>query len=261
MKKLVLMRHGESTWNLENRFTGWKDVDLTERGVMEARRAGRLLHDEGFDFDLAYTSVLTRAIRTLWLAQEEMDRRWIPVVKHWRLNERHYGALQGLNKAETAAQFGDEQVLVWRRSYDVPPPALMRDDERNPAHDPRYSALLPEELPLTECLKDTVLRVVPYWQMEIAPQVRAGKRVIVAAHGNSLRALIKHLDHVTDEAIVGLNIPTAVPLVYELTDDLKPIRNYYLGDPGEIAKAAAAIADQGKAKQSRRSGYEPTGAQ
>jgi len=261
MKKLVLMRHGESTWNLENRFTGWKDVDLTERGVMEARRAGRLLHDEGFDFDLAYTSVLTRAIRTLWLAQEEMDRRWIPVVKHWRLNERHYGALQGLNKAETAAQFGDEQVLVWRRSYDVPPPALMRDDERNPALDPRYSALLPEELPLTECLKDTVLRVVPYWQMEIAPQVRAGKRVIVAAHGNSLRALIKHLDHVTDEAIVGLNIPTAVPLVYELTDELKPIRNYYLGDPGEIAKAAAAIADQGKTKQSGRSGYEPPGAQ
>ena len=248
MKKLVLMRHGESTWNLENRFTGWKDVDLTEKGVIEAGRAGRLLRDEGFDFDLAYTSVLTRAIRTLWLAQEEMDRRWIPVVKHWRLNERHYGALEGLNKAETAAKYGDEQVLVWRRSYDVPPPALTRDDERNPAHDPRYSALLSEELPLTECLKDTVLRVVPYWQMEIAPQVRAGKRVIVAAHGNSLRALVKHLDHVTDDAIVGLNIPTAVPLVYELTDDLKPIRNYYLGDPGEIAKAAAAIAAQGKAK-------------
>lgn len=248
MKKLVLMRHGESTWNLENRFTGWKDVDLTEKGVIEAGRAGRLLREEGFDFDLAYTSVLTRAIRTLWLAQEEMDRRWIPVVKHWRLNERHYGALEGLNKAETAAKYGDEQVLVWRRSYDVPPPALTRDDERNPAHDPRYSALLSEELPLTECLKDTVLRVVPYWQMEIAPQVRAGKRVIVAAHGNSLRALVKHLDHVTDDAIVGLNIPTAVPLVYELTDDLKPIRNYYLGDPGEIAKAAAAITAQGKAK-------------
>ena len=248
MKKLVLMRHGESTWNLENRFTGWKDVDLTEKGVEEARRAGRLLRDVGLDFDLAYTSLLTRAIRTLWLAQEEMDRRWIPVVKHWRLNERHYGALQGLNKTETAAKFGDEQVLVWRRSYDVPPPALDRDDERNPARDPRYASLLPEELPLTECLKDTVLRVVPYWQIEIAPQVRAGKQVIIAAHGNSLRALIKHLDHVSDDAIVSLNIPTAAPLVYELTDDLKPIRNYYLGDQTEIAKAQAAVANQGKAK-------------
>jgi 2,3-bisphosphoglycerate-dependent phosphoglycerate mutase len=251
MKKLVLMRHGESTWNLENRFTGWKDVDLTEKGVDEARRAGRLLREEGVDFDFAYTSLLTRAIRTLWLAQEEMDRRWIPVVKHWRLNERHYGALQGLNKAETATKFGDEQVLVWRRSYDIPPPALTRDDEHNPALDPRYSSLLAEELPLTECLKDTVERVVPYWQMEIAPRVRAGSRVIVAAHGNSLRALIKHLDHVTDEAIVGLNIPTAVPLVYELTDDLKPIRNYYLGDQGEIAKAQAAVANQGNALRTR----------
>ncbi len=248
MKKLVLMRHGESTWNLENRFTGWKDVDLTEKGVEEARRAGRVLRDEGIDFDLAYTSLLTRAIRTLWLAQEEMDRRWVPVVKHWRLNERHYGALQGLNKTETAAKFGDGQVLVWRRSYDVPPPALSRDDERNPARDLRYATLLPEELPLTECLKDTVARVVPYWQMEIAPQVRAGKKVIVAAHGNSLRALIKHLDLVADEAIVGLNIPTAVPLVYELTDDLKPIRNYYLGDQHEIAAAQAAVANQGKTK-------------
>ncbi len=248
MKKLILMRHGESVWNLENRFTGWKDVDLTEKGVEEARRAGRVLRDNGVDFDLAYTSLLTRAIRTLWLTQEEMDRRWVPVVKHWRLNERHYGALQGLNKAETAAKFGDEQVLVWRRSYDVPPPALSRDDERNPAHDLRYATLLPEELPLTECLKDTVVRVVPYWQMEIAPQVRAGKKVIVAAHGNSLRALIKHLDLVTDKAIVGLNIPTAVPLVYELTDDLKPIRNYYLGDQHEIAAAQVAVANQGKAK-------------
>jgi 2,3-bisphosphoglycerate-dependent phosphoglycerate mutase len=248
MKKLVLMRHGESTWNLENRFTGWKDVDLTEKGVEEARRAGRLLRDEGYDFDLAYTSLLTRAIRTLWLAQEEMDRRWIPVVKHWRLNERHYGALQGLDKAETAAKFGEEQVLVWRRSYDVPPPALTSDDERNAARDPRYANLLPEEVPLTECLKDTVVRVVPYWQMEIAPQLRAGQRVIIAAHGNSLRALIKHLDHMSDEAIVGLNIPTAVPLVYELTDDLKPIRNYYLGDQNEIAKAQAAVAAQGKKK-------------
>jgi 2,3-bisphosphoglycerate-dependent phosphoglycerate mutase len=248
MKKLVLMRHGESTWNLENRFTGWKDVDLTAKGVEEAQRAGRLLKEVGLDFDLAYTSFLTRAIRTLWLAQEEMDRRWIPVIKHWRLNERHYGALQGLDKAETAAKFGEEQVHAWRRSYDVPPPALGRDDERSPVHDPRYASLLPEELPLTECLKDTVARVIPYWQMEIAPQVRAGKRVIVAAHGNSLRALIKHLDHISDDAIVGLNVPTAVPLVYELTDDLKPIRNYYLGDQSEIAKAQAAVANQGKAK-------------
>ena len=248
MKKLVLMRHGESTWNLENRFTGWKDVELTEKGVEEARQAGRLLRAEGVDFDLAYTSLLTRAIRTLWLTQEEMELQWVPVVKHWRLNERHYGALQGLNKAETAAKFGDEQVLLRRRSYDVPPPALTRDDQRNPAKDPRYSSLLSEELPLSECLKDTVLRVVPYWQMEIAPQVRAGKRVIIAAHGNSLRALIKHLDHVSDEAIVGLNIPTAVPLVYELTDDLRPIRNYYLGDQSEIAKAQAAVANQGRAK-------------
>ena len=248
MKKLVLMRHGESTWNLENRFTGWKDVDLTEKGVDDARRAGRLLKSNGLDFDLAYTSLLTRAIRTLWLAQEVMDRRWVPVVKHWRLNERHYGALEGLNKAETAAKFGDEQVHIWRRSYDIPPPALACDDERVPALDPRYATLLPEELPLTECLKDTVLRVVPYWQMEIAPQVRAGKQVIIVAHGNSLRALIKHLDHVSDEAIVGLNIPTAAPLVYELSDDLRPIRNYYLGDQSEIAKAQAAVVNQGRAK-------------
>jgi 2,3-bisphosphoglycerate-dependent phosphoglycerate mutase len=248
MKKLVLMRHGESTWNLENRFTGWKDVDLTDKGVEEARRAGRLLREAGMEFSLAYTSLLTRAIRTLWLAQEEMGRQWIPVVKHWRLNERHYGALQGLNKAETAAKFGDNQVHVWRRSYDVPPPALASADERSPAGDPRYSTLLPEELPLTECLKDTVARVVPYWQMEIAPQVRAGKVVIIAAHGNSLRALIKHLDHISDSEIVGLNIPTAVPLVYELSDDLRPIRNYYLGDQEEVAKAQAAVANQGKAK-------------
>ncbi len=248
MKKLVLMRHGESTWNLENRFTGWKDVDLTDKGVEEARRAGRLLREAGIEFDLAYTSLLTRAIRTLWLAQEEMGCQWIPVVKHWRLNERHYGALQGLNKAETAAKFGDDQVHVWRRSYDVPPPALAAGDERSPAGDPRYSTLLPEELPLTECLKDTVARVVPYWQMEIAPQVRAGKVVIIAAHGNSLRALIKHLDHISDNDIVGLNIPTAVPLVYELSDDLRPIRNYYLGDQAEVAKAQASVANQGKAK-------------
>lgn len=248
MKKLVLMRHGESAWNLENRFTGWVDVDLTDKGVDEARRAGRLLKSEGYQLDLAYTSLLTRAIRTLWLAQEELDRRWMPVIKHWRLNERHYGALQGLNKAETAAKFGEEQVLVWRRSYDVPPPAMALDDAGHPSRDARYASLLKEELPCTECLKDTVERVVPYWQMEIAPQVRAGKNVIVAAHGNSLRALIKHLDNISDHEIVGLNIPTAVPLVYELTDDLQPIRNYYLGDQAEIAKAQAAVAAQGRAK-------------
>lgn len=248
MKKLVLMRHGESAWNLENRFTGWVDVDLTDKGVEEARRAGRLLKSEGYELDLAYTSLLTRAIRTLWLAQEELDRRWMPVIKHWRLNERHYGALQGLNKAETAARFGEEQVLVWRRSYDVPPPAMAPDDAGHPSRDARYASLLKEELPCTECLKDTVERVVPYWQMEIAPQVRAGKNVIVAAHGNSLRALIKHLDKISDAEIVGLNIPTAVPLVYELTDDLQPIRNYYLGDQAEIAKAQAAVAAQGRAK-------------
>jgi 2,3-bisphosphoglycerate-dependent phosphoglycerate mutase len=248
MKKLVLMRHGESAWNLENRFTGWTDVDLTERGIDEAKRAGQLLRAEGYDFDLAYTSLLSRAIRTLWIAQEEMDRRWLPVIKHWRLNERHYGALQGLNKAETAAKFGESQVLAWRRSYDVPPPALEAKDERNAAFDIRYQNLLSEEVPLTECLKDTVERVVPYWQIEIAPQIRAGKRVIVAAHGNSLRALVKHLDGLSDDAIVALNIPTAVPLVYELTDDLKPIRHYYLGDEAEIAKAQAAVAAQGKSK-------------
>lgn len=248
MKKLVLMRHGESTWNLENRFTGWKDVPLTDKGIEEGRRAGRVLRDEGFAIDLAYTSLLTRAIHTLWLAQEEMDRRWLPVIKHWRLNERHYGALQGLNKAETATKFGEEQVLIWRRSYDIAPPSLTVEDERNPARDARYAGLLSEELPLTECLKDTVNRVVPYWQIEIAPQVRAGKCVIVAAHGNSLRALIKHLDGVGDDAIVGVNVPTGVPLVYELTDELKPIRHYYLGNQDEIAHAQAAVANQGKAK-------------
>jgi 2,3-bisphosphoglycerate-dependent phosphoglycerate mutase len=247
MKKLVLMRHGESTWNLDNRFTGWTDVDLTEKGIQEAIQAARLLKLEHLDFDLAYTSVLSRAIRTLWIAQEELDRRWIPVIKHWRLNERHYGALQGLNKAETAAKFGEEQVLIWRRSYDVPPPALAADDDRHPSKDLRYASLLAEELPLTECLKDTVERVVPYWQIEIAPHIRAGRHVIIAAHGNSLRALIKHLDHVSDKEIVGLNIPTAVPLVYELTDELEPIRSYYLGDEAEIAKAQAAVAAQGRA--------------
>jgi len=244
MKKLVLMRHGESAWNLANRFTGWTDVDLTEHGVAEAQRAGNLLKAEGLDFDLAYTSLLTRAIRTLWFVQEALDRRWIPVIKHWRLNERHYGALQGLSKAETAAKFGAEQVLVWRRSYDTPPPALSADDPRYEAKDVRYASLLPEEIPLTECLKDTVARVVPYWQLEIAPQIHAGKCVIIAAHGNSLRALIKHLDHVSDVDIVNLNIPTAVPLVYELTDDLKPICHYYLGNPADIASAAVAVAAQ-----------------
>ncbi len=248
MKKLVLMRHGESKWNLDNRFTGWVDVDLTEKGAAEARRAGEVLKSEGYDFDIGYSSLLTRAIRTLWIAQEVLDRRWIPVVRHWRLNERHYGALQGLNKAETANKFGEEQVLVWRRSYDTPPPPLELSDQGHPSRDIRYQHLLPEELPQTECLKDTVARVVPYWQMEIAPQILAGKRVIIAAHGNSLRALIKHLDRVSDEAIVSLNIPTAVPLVYELTDNLRPIRSYYLGDASEIAAAAAAVAAQGKSK-------------
>jgi 2,3-bisphosphoglycerate-dependent phosphoglycerate mutase len=248
MKKIVLMRHGESQWNLENRFTGWVDVDLSAKGVEEANRAGALLRDEGYDFDVAYTSLLTRAIRTLWITQEVLDRRWLPVIKHWRLNERHYGALQGLNKAETAKKYGDEQVHIWRRSYDTPPPPLDRHDSQHPAHDRRYADLLPEELPQTECLKDTVARVVPYWQMEIAPRVRAGQRVIMAAHGNTLRALIKHLDHIGDDDIVNLNIPTAVPLVYELTDDLRPIRNYYLGNQADIAAAAAAVAAQGKQK-------------
>jgi 2,3-bisphosphoglycerate-dependent phosphoglycerate mutase len=240
------MRHGESAWNLENRFTGWVDVDLTTRGVAEAMRAAEAMKEAGFAFDLAYASLLTRAIRTLWIVQEQLDLRWIPVVKHWRLNERHYGALQGLNKAETAAKFGEEQVLIWRRSYDTPPPAMRDDDPGLPRHDPRYAHLLPEELPSTECLRDTVERVVPYWQIEIAPQVRAGRSVIVVAHGNSLRALVKHLDRVGDAEIVGLNIPTAVPLVYELTDDLRPLRSYYLGDAAEVARAQAAVAAQGR---------------
>ncbi len=246
MKKLVLMRHGESRWNLENRFTGWKDVDLTEKGIAEARSAGRLLKTEGFDFDLAYTSLLTRAIRTLWLVQEELDRLWLPVTKDWRLNERHYGALEGLNKAETAAQYGEDQVKIWRRSYDIPPPPLKLDDARHPSRDPRYATLKPQDLPLSECLKDTVERVIPYWLSDIAPQVAAGKRVIVAAHGNSLRALIKYLDGVSDEGIVEVNVPTGVPLVYELDDNLRPLRNYYLGDAAEVAKAQAAVAAQGK---------------
>jgi 2,3-bisphosphoglycerate-dependent phosphoglycerate mutase len=249
MKRLVLLRHGESIWNQENRFTGWYDVDLADKGINEAREAGRLLKEQGFVFDLAYTSVLKRAIRTLWLALDQMDLMWIPVTKSWRLNERHYGALQGLNKAETAAKFGDEQVLIWRRSYDIPPPALDKGDSRYPGQDPRYADLSEKELPLTECLKDTVERFLPYWHDSIAPQVRAGKRVIITAHGNSLRALVKYLDNVSDNDIVGLNIPTGIPLVYELNDDLTPIRSYYLGDADAIAKAQQAVANQGKSKK------------
>jgi 2,3-bisphosphoglycerate-dependent phosphoglycerate mutase len=248
MKQIVLLRHGESVWNKENRFTGWTDVDLTPRGIAEASEAGRVLRAKGFVFDIAYTSVLKRAIRTLWLALDELDLMWIPVVRSWRLNERHYGALQGLNKAETAAKFGNEQVLIWRRSYDIPPPALDVNDERYPGRDPRYRKLTPDELPLTECLKDTVERFLPYWRDVIAPTVVAGERVLIAAHGNSLRALVKYLDNIGDSDIVGLNIPTGIPLVYELTDDLKPIRNYYLGDPDKVAAAAQAVANQGKAK-------------
>jgi 2,3-bisphosphoglycerate-dependent phosphoglycerate mutase len=247
MKKLVLIRHGESVWNKENRFTGWTDVDLSAQGVDEARAAGRLLASEGYDFDFAFTSVLKRAIRTLNLALEEMDRLWLPVEKDWRLNERHYGGLQGLNKSETAAKYGDDQVLVWRRSYDTPPPELAAGDERDAARDRRYASL-GNKVPRTECLKDTVARVVPYWHERIVPRVAGGERVLVAAHGNSLRALVKFLDGISDAEIVGLNIPTAVPLVYELDDALRPIRHYYLGDPEAVAKAAAAVASQGKAR-------------
>ena len=245
MHKLVLLRHGESGWNRENRFTGWTDVDLSAQGVEEARSAGRLLKAGGWVFDLAHTSLLKRAIRTLHLALEELDQLWIPVHKDWRLNERHYGALQGLNKAETAAKFGEAQVLAWRRSYDTPPPALDAGDERYEARDPRYRGVA---VPKTECLKDTVARVLPYWESAIAPAVRAGQRVLVAAHGNSLRALIKHLDGVSDADIVGLNVPTGVPLVYELDAGLRPVRHYYLGDAAEIAKRVAAVSAQGKAR-------------
>lgn len=247
MIKLVLLRHGESQWNLENRFTGWYDIDLTERGRQEARNAGKLIKDEGIVLDVAYTSVLKRAIRTLWTVLDEMDQMWLPVQKSWRLNERHYGALQGLNKAETAQKYGDEQVLVWRRSYDTPPPALSKDDERWPGSDRRYGAMAEGEIPLTECLKDTVARFLPLWHETIEPQIRAGKSVAIVAHGNSLRALVKYLDNISEEDIVGLNIPTGIPLVYELDDDLKPIRSYYLGDQEAAAKAAAAVAGQGKA--------------
>ena len=247
MHKLVLIRHGESTWNLENRFTGWTDVDLTPTGVEQARQAGRLLKDAGYDFDLAYTSVLTRAIRTLHLALDEMDRLWLPTVKHWRLNERHYGALQGLNKAETAQEYGNEQVLIWRRSYDIPPPALEPTDPRSERGDRRYAQLNPAEIPLTECLKDTVARVLPFWSESMAPAIRAGRRLVVSAHGNSIRALVKYLDGISDADIVGLNIPNGIPLVYELDAGLQPIRRYYLGDPEAVAQAAAAVASQGKA--------------
>jgi 2,3-bisphosphoglycerate-dependent phosphoglycerate mutase len=248
MRQLVLLRHGESTWNKENRFTGWTDVDLTEQGIAEAKSAGKALRDAGFKFDVAYTSVLKRAIRTLWLVQDEMDFMWIPVHRSWRLNERHYGALQGLNKAEMAAKFGDEQVLVWRRSYDIPPPALETTDPRYPGNDPRYEHLDPRDLPRTECLKDTVARFLPYWRQTIAPSVAAGEKVIIVAHGNSLRALVKYLDDVGDAEIVALNIPTGIPLVYELDDDLKPLRHYYLADPEKVAQAVASVANQGKAK-------------
>ena len=246
--KLVLLRHGESQWNLENRFTGWTDVDLTETGRREAQSAGELMTREGFAFDIAYTSVLRRAIRTLWIALDAMDRMWIPVVHSWRLNERHYGALQGLNKAETAAKFGEKQVLTWRRAYAIPPDPLTPDDPRWAGHDPRYAHLKPQDLPATECLRDTVARVVPFWNDSIAPAIKRGRRVLVAAHGNSLRALVKHLDGVSDDDIVALNIPTGRPLVYELDQELRPIRHDYLGDPEEIARAIAAVAAQGKAK-------------
>ena len=248
MYKIVFMRHGESTWNLDNRFTGWTDVDLTEKGVNEARAAGQILKQEGFTFDVAYTSVLKRAIRTLWLALDEMDMMYLPIKNDWRLNERHYGALQGLDKGETAAKYGDEQVLVWRRSYDTPPPPLEANDDRASYNDPRYAGLPQASIPLTECLKDTVARVMPAWDEDIAPAIRAGKKIIISAHGNSLRALIKMLDGISDSDIVGLNIPNGQPLVYELDADLKPIRHYYLGDPAAIAAAQAAVANQGKAK-------------
>jgi 2,3-bisphosphoglycerate-dependent phosphoglycerate mutase len=248
MHKLVLIRHGESAWNKENRFAGWTDVDLTETGREQAREAGCLMKSEGFTFDVAHVSVLKRALWTLWLALSEMELLWIPFEKSWRLNERHYGALQGLNKAETAAKFGEDQVLIWRRSYDIPPPPLERTDTRWPGNDPRYEPLSESEIPVTECLKDTVARFLPYWHESIAPAVRSGQKVLIAGHGNSLRALVKYLDDVSDEDIVNLNIPTGVPLVYELDDELRPIRRYYLGDQSAIEAATQAVANQGKAR-------------
>ena len=249
MYKIVLVRHGESTWNKENLFTGWTDVDLSEKGVEEAKEAGRVLKDQGYVFDIAYTSVLKRAIRTLWIMMDEMDLMWIPVIRDWRLNERHYGALQGLNKSEMAEKFGEEQVKIWRRSYDTRPPELEKTDPRSPANDPRYAELRKDEIPLTECLKDTVARFLPCWHEVIAPTVQSGKRVIIAAHGNSLRALVKYLDNIADDVIPGVNIPTGMPLVYELDEALKPIRNYYLGDPEKVKKAMEAVAKQGSVKK------------
>jgi 2,3-bisphosphoglycerate-dependent phosphoglycerate mutase len=246
MHKVVLLRHGESTWNKENRFTGWHDVDLTERGRAEAQEAGRLLREGGYVFDVAFTSVLKRAIKTLGIALDTLDQLWIPVIKSWKLNERSYGALQGLNKAETAAKHGEAQTKIWRRSFDIPPPALTVDDERHPSHDPRYKDLKPGELPLTESLKDTIARFMPYWHETIAPTIKSGKRVVIAAHGNSLRALVKDLDNIPESEIVELNIPTGIPLVYELDDDLRPVRHYYLGDPAAAAAAAARVANQTK---------------
>jgi len=246
MKQLVLLRHGESIWNKENRFTGWKDIGLTTKGIEEAKNAGKLMKQEGFEFDLAFTSVLKRAVKTLWLALEEMDLMWIPVQRNWRLNERHYGALQGLNKAETAAKYGDEQVLVWRRSYDTRPPQLDPKDDRHPGNDKKYKDLDPADLPTTECLKDTVNRFIPYWDQTIAPAIQNDLRVLIVAHGNSIRALIKHLEGISEEAITKVNIPTGVPFVYELKDNLSPIRNYYLGDQEAVKKAIQGVADQGK---------------
>lgn len=248
MSTLVLLRHGESTWNLENRFTGWTDVDLTERGIAEAHQAGQLLRQEGFAFDIAFTSLLKRAVRTLWIVLDEMDRMWIPVHRHWELNERHYGALQGLNKAETAKKYGEEQVHIWRRSYDTQPPAIEPDDKRYPGRDPRYVRLGEQAWPRAESLKDTVTRVLPCWHRNIAPNVRAGERVLIAAHGNSLRALVMYLDGLSEKEVVELNIPTGVPLIYELDEDLSPLRHHYLGDPDQIRKAAEAVANQGKAQ-------------
>jgi len=248
MYKIILLRHGESDWNKENRFTGWTDVDLSEKGIAEAKKAAELLAKNDFTFDIAFTSVLKRAIRTLWIVLDGIDLMWIPVFRNWRLNERHYGALQGLNKAETAQKFGDAQVHQWRRSYDIRPPALTADDPRFPGHDPRYKSLTPEELPLTECLKDTVARFMPAWNDQIVPVIKSGKKVIIAAHGNSLRALVKYLDNIPDDEIVDLNIPTGVPLVYELDENLHPIRHFYLGDEEEVKKAMQAVANQGKAK-------------
>ena len=249
MMKLVLLRHGESIWNKDNKFSGWTDVDLSRKGIAEAKKAGQVLKEQGYSFDVAFTSVLKRAVRTLWIVLDEMDLMWIPVCRSWRLNEKHYGALQGLNKSETAAKYGEEQVLMWRRAYNVRPPSLEKVDERYPGNDPRYGDLAENELPLTECLKDTVNRFLPYWHEVLAPMIKSGNRVIISAHGNSLRALVKHLDNVSDEEIVTMNIPTGIPLIYELDEDLKPLRHYYLGDPEAVKKAMDAVAKQGKANR------------